>query len=100
MQSVARLTVDSGVDAQIQLDHITFLDIDHFSLPLIQVGQFSVAGESVCTQYWLTAVGRLTGRLDRYDQNSVDCAVKPKIKTNKLNILGTCTQPSMCNSVY
>ena len=26
-----------------------------FLLPLIQAGQFSVTGESMCTKYWLTA---------------------------------------------
>ena len=31
-----------------------FMEINH-SLPLIQVGQLSVAGERMCTKYWLSA---------------------------------------------
>ena len=40
----------------------SFVEIGHeiismaiLSLPLIQVGQFSVTGERMCTKYWLTA---------------------------------------------
>ena len=31
------------------------LHIVSFPLPLIQEGQLSVTGESMCTKYWLTA---------------------------------------------
>ena len=50
-QSVGHLTRKSGV-----LDSILGLvNILSFLLPLFQEGQLSVAGESMCTKYWLTA---------------------------------------------
>ena len=45
-----------------QPGHLTSVEIDHEiismaiqSLPLIQEGQLSVTGESMCAKYWLTA---------------------------------------------
>ena len=46
-QSVGHLTRESEV-----LGSIPGLS---FLLPLIQEGQLSVTGDSVCTKYWLTA---------------------------------------------
>ena len=47
-QSVACLTQEPKVE--IRSGHIL-----SFLLPLIQEGQLSVTGESMCTKYWLTA---------------------------------------------
>ena len=46
-QSVGRLTCKSEV-----LGSIPGLAILSFFLPLIQEGQLSVTGESMCTKYW------------------------------------------------
>ena len=50
VQSVGHLTRKSEV-----LGSIPGLAILSFLLPLIQEGQLSVNGESMCTKYWLTA---------------------------------------------
>ena len=50
MPSVGHLTRKSGPGFDTQSGHIL-----SFLLPLIQEGQLSVTGESMCTKYWLTA---------------------------------------------
>ena len=57
-QSKVLLTADPGVTRS----NIKFMEIDHeiislviLPLLLIQVGQLSVIGKSMCTKYWLTA---------------------------------------------
>ena len=50
MQSVAGLTHEPGPGFDIRSGQIL-----SFLLPLIQEGQLSVSGESMCTRYWLTA---------------------------------------------
>ena len=50
-QSVGHLTRKSEVLGSISGSGRTLL----FLLPLIQEGQLSVTGESMCTKYWLTA---------------------------------------------
>ena len=49
-QSVGHLTRKSDVLGSVRSGHIL-----SFLLPLIQEGQLSVTGESMCTKYWLTA---------------------------------------------
>ena len=49
-QSVGHLTRKSGSWVRYPVRHIL-----SFLLPLIQEGQLSVTGESICTKYWLTA---------------------------------------------
>ena len=49
-QSVGLLTRKSEVLGSARSGHIL-----SFLLPLIQEGQLSVTGESMCTKYWLTA---------------------------------------------
>ena len=49
-QSVARLTRARGPGFDTRSGHIL-----SFLLPLIQEGQLSVTGESICTEYWLSA---------------------------------------------
>ena len=51
-QSVGHLTRKSGVLGSIPGLHGHILS---FLLPLIQEGQLSVTGKSMCTKYWLTA---------------------------------------------
>ena len=51
-QSVARLTQEPEVPGPIP-DPATY--VLSFLLPLIQEGQLSVTGESMCTKDWLTA---------------------------------------------
>ena len=48
-QSVGHLTSKSEVLGSIPGHILSFL------LPLIQEGQLSVTGKSMCTKYWLTA---------------------------------------------
>ena len=59
--SVVRLTEEPELLASILGPAHTFVEIDHeiFSrvishLLLVQEGQFSITGESMCTRYWLT----------------------------------------------
>ena len=67
VQWVAPPTADAEVIThkfESQLGHITLVEIDHeiismtiLPLLLIQEGQLSVTGASMCTKYWLTAQG-------------------------------------------
>ena len=50
-QSVGHLTRKSEVLGSIPGLTIYF----RFFLPLIQEGQLSITGETICTKYWLTA---------------------------------------------
>ena len=61
-QSGASLTANQGSLVRVPVRPHTFMEIYHeiismviLLLPLIQEGQMSVSGESVCTKYWLTA---------------------------------------------
>ena len=49
-QSVGHLTRVRGPGFDTRSGHIL-----SFLLPLVQEGQLSVTGESMCTKYWLTA---------------------------------------------
>ena len=49
-QSIGHLTRIRGPGFDTRSGHIL-----SFLLPLIQEGQLSVTGESMCTKYWLTA---------------------------------------------
>ena len=62
MQSGASLTANQEVAGRASAWPHTFVEIYHdiistviLPLPLIQEGQLSVSGESMCTKYWLTA---------------------------------------------
>ena len=61
-QSGASLSANQGVAGSSPGPPHAFMEIYHemismviLPLPLIQEGQMSVSGESMCTKYWLTA---------------------------------------------
>ena len=59
----ACLTADPGVASSIPVRTHTFVEIDHEMISSIillpQEGLLSVASESMCTNYWLTACSSL-----------------------------------------
>ena len=59
-QSVGHLSRNSEVLGSTWCGHIL-----SFLLPLIQEGQLSVTGESMCTKYWPGRVAQLVGHLTR-----------------------------------
>ena len=62
MQLEVHLTADLGLQVQIPAwPHNLFMVIDHgiismviLPFPLLQEGQLSIPGKSMCTEYWLT----------------------------------------------